>query len=101
MGHARNLRKYFVVCYMDHETNAWRSGDEGRPTKCSLCGIYLRDVTLIEIDGERILEDYEEVDPDAHAIELERQGNEISEQAELEAEEQYAGEEEIDEPEGA
>lgn len=37
-----------------------------------------------------------EPDPDAHAAALEREGNEIAERAEVEAEERHAGEDETD-----
>ena len=86
-------RKYYVQCSSnsDHQGNAWRYGKEARPDRCAYCGGPV-DAKLIEVDGERIIETCDgDVDPDAHAIELERQGNEISEQAELEAEERYAG----------
>ncbi len=80
-------RKYYVQCSgnSNHQGNAWRYGKEGRPDRCSYCGGPV-DARLIEVDGERVTED-----PDEMAIELERQGNEISERAELEAEERYAG----------
>jgi hypothetical protein len=50
-------RKYFLVCAIGHENNAWRRGEEPRPDKCPQCGVHLREVRLIEVDGERILED--------------------------------------------
>ena len=88
-------RKYYVQCLStsSHQGNQWRYGKESRPDRCADCGGPV-DARLIEVDGERILEVDGEPDGDAHAIELERQGNEISEQWERDAEERYAGPEE-------
>jgi len=88
-------RKYYVQCLSTsaHQGNQWCYGKEARPDRCADCGGPVN-ATLIEVDGERILELDEVADPDAHAVELERQGNEISEQVEREAEERYAGPEE-------
>lgn len=90
-------RKYYVKCIVGHESNAWRYGDEARPAICPLCGLFA-DATLIMVDGEYVgLVDVDrDGDPDAHAAELERQGNEIAEQYEREQEERYAGEEQND-----
>lgn len=81
-------RKYYVQCKgnSNHQGNQWRYGKEGRPDRCTYCGGPV-DATLIEIDGERI----QEFDGDEHAAELERQGNELAERLEVEAEERYAG----------
>lgn len=81
-------RKYYVQCHREanHAGNQWRYNDEERPDRCSFCGGPV-EATLIEADGERM-----EVDPDEFAAELERQGNEISERVEREAEERYASE---------
>lgn len=83
-------RKYYVECRVNpnHAGNQWRYHDEDRPDRCAICGGQV-EATLIEADGERMV-----VDPDEFAAELERQGNEISEQMELEAEERFAGPEE-------
>lgn len=81
-------RKYYVKCLRveNHEGNQWRYHDEDRPDRCAQCGGPV-DATLIEADGERMI-----TDPDEFAADLERQGNELSERLEQEAEERHAGE---------
>ena len=81
-------RKYYVQCreVANHAGNQWRYNDEDRPDRCAECGAQV-EATLIEADGERII-----IEPEEFAAELERQGNEISERVEREAEERYAAE---------